>query len=119
MGDSIVTFNFTINKNLNKHIQLSTTTLNVFTGATSSDLVHYVIHAPQEGCYEQRIINKGIDDVINGSGIGNTVLNFQRVITDIVQNRLEWSHFFSKKDENMTKKSYAESERLRVTKMKT
>lgn len=45
---------FQTDNNINKHLEL-------FIGATSSDLAHFVIPTIQEGCYEQVIVHVSIN----------------------------------------------------------
>ena len=70
LDDNIVSFSCTIK---HKHLGPSRVIRKLFTGATSSDLAHYVIAMIQEGCYEQVIIHLNINDLLNRNSSENTV----------------------------------------------
>ena len=82
LDDNIVSFSCTIK---HKHLGPSRVIRKLFTGATSSDLAHYVIAMIQEGCYEQVIIHLSINDLLNRNSIENTVWNLQKHVVDIGQ----------------------------------
>ena len=71
-GDSLINFNRKIKYNINRSLNNGSARFKYFPGATSTDLLHYVVTTLQDNSFEVAVIHIGINDIVNNKSYLNT-----------------------------------------------